>query len=189
MVVSLALTMSLRGQEKPKPAPLPEVAVAERVISERDTVGITLINIFGDMRRPGKERDQAALTLGKMRYTAAIPMLIEHITLVKDQEAFSDGPEQTCVESLRMFGDEAVPAIVDAYLTDNTPGQDRRFCLYSSIPPSAIQTARLYAKGRAWENPDEKYQQRVKEFLHDIKPNISKGQKPKGFDSLYELAP
>ena len=91
-LVFLALTMSLRGQEKPKPAPLPEVAVAERVTSERDTVGITLINILGNERRPGKERDQAALTLGKMRYTPAIPMLIEHITLVKDQEAFSDGP-------------------------------------------------------------------------------------------------
>ena len=186
-MVFLVLTLSLCGQEKPKSATLSEVADAERVNSTRDVVGERLILILADERRHGKDRDQAAYWLGKMRYAPAIPTLIQHITLVKDQEVFSDGHEYACKESLRMFGDEAVPGIVDAFIADQSTSQTRGFCLYSSIADSSVPTARIYAKGLAMENPDKKYQQRVSLLLSKIKPNIPEWKKPNYFESLYQL--
>ena len=51
-------------------------------------------------------------------------------------------------------------------------GQTREYCLYMAIAQKSQSVARTYAKGRAAENPDPKFQKRVEHFLNQIKPDV-----------------
>ena len=165
------VTSGLWAQKKvPAPPPPPEFAEANAALKSLEDVGPKLIQILADENRPNSVRVQAAIWLGKLRYTPAIPTLIRYITMEMPNQVTSDGPEYPCSDALELFGDAAVPALVDAYLkADN----DRlELCLFTAISRKSQPAARTYAKGLAVQNPDPMFQVRVKRLLDDIKPDV-----------------
>ena len=158
------------GQGPQKPTPFPEFVDAEGVGKARDTVGPKLIAILADEKRPAEVRLEAAMLLGKLQYAPAIPTLIQFITMEKPVVVARDGPEFPCRDALQLFGDAAVPSLVDAFVAVTGRGQDRLHCLYMAITLKSRPAARTYAKGLATQNPDPEFQERIEYFLHLTKP-------------------
>ena len=142
------------------------------MITARDTVGPKLLAILADEKRPAEVRLEAAILLGKLQYAPAIPTLIQFITMEKPVAVARDGPEFPCQEALTLYGDAAVPSLVDAFMAVTGRGQTRENHLYMAIALKSQPVARTYAKGLATQNPDPKFQNRVEFFLNKIKPDM-----------------
>ncbi len=159
----------------PPPAPLPEFVAAEKELKALDEVAAQLMKLLADEKRPRdvwlhplENRHEAARWLGKLHYLPAIPLLIKYVDT--QGPSYDDGPTYPCRDALEMFGDAAVPAIVDAYLKADT--QRRELCLYTSIALNSQPVAWTYAKGLAAQNPDPDFQERIKLLLDAIKPEV-----------------
>ncbi len=157
--------------QKSGPPPLPEFAEAEQTLKAIDEVGPRLMKLLADEKRPKvirlyplENRHEAAIWLGKLRYQPAIPMLIQYIHT--EGPAYDNGPTYPCSEALQMYGDAAVPSLVDAYMVVDNIGTDRARCLLSAIAHKSMPTAWTYAKGLAAENPnlDQNLKTRIEFF-------------------------
>ena len=168
---------SLLQNPGPPPKPLPEFVAAEKELKAIDELGPQLMKLLTDEKPPKdvwlyplENRHAAAIWLGKLRYQPAIPMLIKYIET--EGPAYDDGPTYPCTDALAKYGDAAVPALVDAFLSDDGRSGGREHCIYSSIAESSQPTARTYARGRAAENSDPEFKKRVEYFLNKIKPEV-----------------
>ena len=179
LLVGLLLVASglLRAQlpQKTPPPPLPEFVEAEQTLKALDAVGPRLMKLLADEKRPKEirlypqeNRHEAAIWLGKLHYTPAIPMLIQYVETSGPE--YGDGPTYPCRDALQMFGDAAVPALVDAYLKADS--RRLELCLYTAIASKSQPAARTYAKGLATQNPAPEFQERVKILLNAIKPDV-----------------
>lgn len=166
----ILVTSGGSAQGPPKVAALPEFAEAEAVLKSLDEVCPKLLRIIVDEKRPKSVRAHAARWLGKLRYVPAIPALIQNVELIDPDGPAEDGPDFPCRDALQMFGDAAVPALVDAFMAVTGRGQDRENCLYMAITQKSRSTARTYAQGLAVQNTDAKFQKRIDYFLDKIKP-------------------
>ena len=117
----------------PPPPPLPEFVAAEKELKTLDEVGSRLMKLPADEKRPQnvwrhplENRHETARWLGELRYPPAIPMLIQYIDT--EGPSYDDGPTFPCREALEMFGDAAVPRLVDAFLEFKGRGQTRSNC-------------------------------------------------------------
>ncbi len=99
-------------------------------------------------------------------------MLIKYVET--EGLSYDDGPTFPCSDALEMFGDAAVPSLVDAFLKDDGLSGRRETRLYMSIARDSRPTARTYARGRAAENSDPAFKKRVEYFLDLIKPEVSR---------------
>lgn len=160
------------AQGPQKAAAPPEFDEANAALKAVDAVGPKLVTLLADEKQPASVRLEAATWLGRLRYTPAIPTLIRHIKLVNPDAVVSDGPEFPCRDALQMFGDAAVPTLVDAFLEFKDRDQDLEFGLYTAIHRKSRSAARIYAKGQAAQNPDPKFQKRVEYFLEEIKTDV-----------------
>ncbi len=161
----------------PPPPPLPEFVTAEKEMKALDEVGARLMKLLADEKRPKdvwlhplENRHEAARWLGKLHYLPAIPLLIKYVDT--EGPSYDDGPTFPCSDALEMFGDAAVPAIVDAYLKADT--QRREYCLHTAIALKSRPVALIYATGLAAQNPDPDFQERIKLLLNAIKPRVSR---------------
>ncbi len=170
--VLLAASGMLLAQGNQKVLAPPEFAEAQATQKAIDGVGPKLVALLADENRPAALRLEAAIWLGRLRYTPAIPTLIRYIKLVNPEAVVSDGPEFPCRDALQMFGDAAVPTLVDAFLEFKGRDQDLEFGLYTAIHRKSRTAARTYAKGLATQNPDPKFHKRVEYFLDQIKPDV-----------------
>ena len=174
LTLLFVLSVSLLGQGKQPPAAIPEFVDAEGVVKARDAVGPQLVAILADEKRPDEDRVEAAIWLGKMQYTPAIPMLIKYIKLEKPALVVRDGPEFPCQDALIDFGDAAVPSLVDAFMAVNEHGQDRLICLWMAIAHKSRPAAWTYAKGleATNPNPDPRFKYNMEVLLLRIKPVV-----------------
>ena len=150
---------------------LPEIREAERLVKEIAQLGPKLNTLLADQKQPIQQRFRAGNLMAKLRYEPGIPTLIRHLELIDPQEVVPD-PTFHCVEALTLYGDVAVPSLVDAFLEFKGRGQIRENSMYMAIAMKSQSVARTYAKGRAAQNPDPKFQQRVEYFLNKIKPDV-----------------
>ena len=172
----------IRPNVPPQVVVPPEFAEVATLVTTVDEEGAKLITILIDVKRPKSVREDAARWLGKLRYTPAIPALIQHITLYDPDGPAEDGPVFPCRDALQMYGDAAVPLLVDAYMkADYEPGTDRERCLVGAIARKSMPVAWTYAKGLAAENPkpDKTFQISIESFLGEIKPYVERERKKK----------
>lgn len=153
----------------------------DKVVQLRDELSAQLEAVLADETSPGsqgpsvEERYRAAELLGRLQYTPAIPTLIRHVDLLP--VAFSEPPLPRVADALALYGDAAVPQIVDACLKEDLfviAGGIRAnrglFPLYYAIRKGeTFETARTYARGIAAGIPDDaELAQKVRTFLEQL---------------------
>lgn len=146
------------------------IAVARRLLGERETMERDLVDILSNEKWPAKQRLQAAHALGRLRSFPAVPVLIRLIDL-KDPEGLiseaSVGALYPCAAALAHFGLAAVPQVVDAYLQENSEVRVRLFVI--AIRMGGIRDkAAVYVRGLAAEKRHDARTAKVETLLKEL---------------------
>jgi len=149
------------------------VLEAERLTAKRDELGKALLHVLLDVNQSRWSRGQAARALGKLRYRAAIPRLIEHIGLEdwpsskweKEPSPIEEG--YPCIAALMDFGLEAVPQLLDAYLAERN--ELRRTLLGVPFTKVNAKVVRIYAQGIAFDKGDPFVKHQVAQLIRDLR--------------------
>lgn len=157
------------GQDKPKELSCTLNARADRLIADRETIGSDLVAILADEQAQVLSRLQAADRLGKLQYLPAIPALVRYIDLTPRH--FEVGPPPAA-RALAIYGDAAMPALVQEYLkvgiTYTFTGFRRQHAiLYAIGEGKTAETAQTYARGIAAKG-DAAMRERVEWFLEEL---------------------
>jgi hypothetical protein len=146
------------------------LAAAEKLSAERDRLGGVLLAGLRDKTRPPEERAACALALSGLKYTPALPVLIELIdfepaTEPRPKPIFAEPPSPLetfpCMRALVEYGDLAVPAVVDAYLKENRKVPK----LSLTCVLIRIKVAKLYVQGLLMEHQDRPTRVKLLELL------------------------
>ncbi len=104
----------------PKPLPssrMPDVDL-DALVMHVNILCEWRLAILKDPQRPFAERKEAALTIARMRYTPAIPTLIEELMLSGPAETGKVSNDFPCQQALRNLGDLSFAYLVDACRKD-----------------------------------------------------------------------
>ena len=148
---------------------LPEIREAERLVKEIEQLGPKLNALLADQKQPIQQRFRAGNLMAKLRYEPGIPTLIRHLELIDPEEVVSD-PTFHCVEALTLYGDVAVPAVVDAYLKTDEDDQSHEGHLLLVIrngKPGKLAIA--YIKGLAPAKLDPAFERKLKLLISYLK--------------------
>jgi HEAT repeat protein len=184
LVAVAALVEDQAGGQPPSkskpPTPLNEVMQAGRQAAiDSERAGETLLANLNDATLPGKDRSACALALGKLRYTPAIPRLIELITL----EGPKDDPLARlqvdaelpplpasileiypCAQALVGYGELALPQVTKAYLKESNLGIQQAL-LAAVLLHGNTKSNRVYLQGLLMENPSFRCRMKLLELL------------------------
>jgi len=110
---------------------LPAIAAkASRLTQTRVELGRDLQTIVQDKQAPLRHRIRAARLLGQLGWRPAIDTLIENISLA-DPWAVDSGDNRPIGRALAVYGDSAIPEIMDVCLND--PNETKRIKLFFAI--------------------------------------------------------
>jgi hypothetical protein len=173
----------LPNKDEARPSLGETLQAGSQAAIDKERAGEALLLVLKDEKRPARDRLACALALGRLRYTPAIPQLIQLIELgVADEEATrlrAQGPLSVfelfpCRQALLDFGELAVPALLAAYLKVN--GCRERERAFESILLRANRRAtRIYLQGLWLDSPD--YASRI--TLQELLPQLLENEKNK----------
>lgn len=149
---------------------VPELREGAELIDRVGRTAPKLEQILKDAKQPAAVRLKAARLLGQLRYAPAIPTLIQHIALTETGKFVEDGPEYLCADALGLYGDAAVPLVVDAYLKTDQDDQSEEDRFLSAIRAGKTgKVAIAYTKGLAPAKPDPAFEQKLKLLVSYVK--------------------
>jgi hypothetical protein len=148
---------------------------------DSEKIGRALLDKLGDQNLTDKELRTCVLALGKLRYQAAIPKLVELIHLdVADEEdpkatlgrtallpsLLQDHP---CMRALVEYGELALPDVAEAYL--KTDSEERKKDLAYVLTARNSRAHKVYLQGLLLERQDSRSKIRLFHIIEQLQEN------------------
>jgi hypothetical protein len=132
-----------------------------QIVKDRHDLADRLLSTLNDSKLSSGTRLQAAKALGELRYEAAIPSLIKHLTLYDESSSGLFGEidpalPYPCAQALHQFGPEVIAPVIKRYVEEEDP--IRRELLSDALrrgtPRRSLDTSIRYARGFGFELTD-----------------------------------
>jgi|GEM_PF-6846686 len=135
-----------------------QIKQADQIAQNQEQIGKNLLAVLSDEKSPEKLKVECAVALGKLRYTPALPKLIELLEVVRSRQGRSATDIELiypCFSALKDYETAAVPSLVEAYIRET--GKKRESLLWFAMRnEKSKKTAIIYAKGLMTDEKDEK---------------------------------
>jgi hypothetical protein len=174
-LVATAIIPAIRVRDVERLAALNKaLREAEELAQRADELGPALVQGLANPSNPNKARVRCARLLGKMRYTPAVPKLIEFIELIDEEENRKPniegrhaGQVYPCAAALNALGAAAVPHVVEAYLAEPNDRRARllKAALYWRVGGEPYKAATVYAQGVIAERGNAAMRKRTRDLL------------------------